>query len=144
MLAAQGGANILYGAGMIEMGMTFDLAQLMIDSEIFKMVLHTIRGFEVNEETLALDVIKRVKFGEFLSQKHTSDTFAKYQSNTLLSNRQSRKSWLEAGGKDMTQVAVEKAIEILESHTPDPLTDDQAAYVRRIIEDAEKEYGLTE
>lgn len=142
MLAAQGGANILYGAGMIEMGMTFDLAQLMIDSEVFKMVLHSVKGFEVNEEMLALDVIKKVKFGEFLSQKHTSETFMKHQSNTVLSNRQSRKSWLEAGGKDMSQVAVEKAIEILESHTPDPLTDDQAAYVRKVIEDAEKEYGL--
>ena len=142
MLAAQGGANILYGAGMIEMGMTFDLAQLIIDSEIFRMVLHTIKGFEVNEETLALDIIKNVKFGEFLSQKHTSETFAKYQSNATISNRQSRKSWLEAGGKDMAQVAVEKAIEILETHQPDPLTDDQAAYIRKIVEDAEVEYGL--
>lgn len=142
MLAAQGGANILYGAGMIEMGMTFDLAQLIIDSEIFRMVLHTIKGFEVNEETLALDIIKNVKFGEFLSQKHTSETFAKYQSNATISNRQSRKSWLEAGGKDMAQIAVEKAIEILETHQPDPLTDDQAAYIRKIVEDAEAEYGL--
>ena len=142
MLAAQGGANILYGAGMIEMGMTFDLAQLIIDSEIFRMVLHTIKGFEVNEETLALDIIKNVKFGEFLSQKHTSETFVKYQSNATISNRQSRKSWLEAGGKDMAQVAVEKAIEILETHQPDPLTDDQAAYIRKIVEDAEVEYGL--
>ena len=143
-MAAQGGANILYGAGMIEMGMTFDLAQLMIDSEIFRMVLHTINGFEVNEETLALDVIKKVKFGEFLSQKHTSETFAKYQSNASISNRQSRKSWLEAGGKDMAQVALERAQQILATHKPDPLTDDQAAYVRRIVEDAEKEYGITE
>ena len=43
-MAAQGGANIIYGAGMIEMGMTFDVAQLLIDSEIFKMVLHTLKN----------------------------------------------------------------------------------------------------
>ena len=78
-MAAQGGANVIYGAGMIEMGMTFDLAQLIIDSEIYKMVLHTINGFEVNEETLALDVIKEVKMGEFVSQKHTTDNFKKIQ-----------------------------------------------------------------
>lgn len=141
-MAAQGGANILYGAGMIEMGMTFDLAQLMIDSEIFRMVLHTINGFQVNEETLALDVIKEVKFGEFLSQKHTSETFAKYQSNASISNRQSRKSWLEAGGKDMPTAALEKVYDILANYKPDPLTEDQAAYVRKIVEDAEVEYGV--
>ncbi len=78
MMAAQGGANVIYGAGMIEMGMTFDLAQLIIDSEIYKMVLHTINGFEVNEETLALDVIKEVRMGEFVSQKHTTDNFKRY------------------------------------------------------------------
>lgn len=142
MLAAQGGANIIYGAGMIELGMTFDVAQLVIDSEIYKMVLHTLNGFEVNEETLALDVIKEVKMGEFVSQRHTTDNFKKIQSNSNIINRQSREAWLAAGAKDITTVAYEKAIDIIENYKPDPLTDEQAAYVRKIIEDAEVEYGV--
>ncbi|HED24136.1 MAG TPA: [trimethylamine--corrinoid protein] Co-methyltransferase, partial [Firmicutes bacterium] len=36
MLAAQGGANLIYGAGMLELGVTFDFAQLLIDNEIFR------------------------------------------------------------------------------------------------------------
>ena len=56
---------------MIEMGMTFDLAQLMIDSEIFRMVLHTINGFEINEETLCMDIIKQAKWGDYISNRHT-------------------------------------------------------------------------
>ena len=80
-MAAQGGANVIYGAGMIEMGMTFDLAQLIIDSEIYKMVLHTINGFEVNEETLALDVIKEVRMGNS-SLRNTPLTTSKRYSHT--------------------------------------------------------------
>ena len=142
MLAAQGGANIIYGAGMIELGMTFDVAQLVIDTEIYKMILHTLNGFEVNEETLALDVIKEVKMGEFVSQRHTTDNFKKIQSNSGIINRQSREAWLASGAKDITTVAYEKAIDIIENYKPDPLTVEQAAYIRKIIEDAEVEYGV--
>ena len=127
---------------MIEMGMTFDLAQLIIDSEIYKMVLHTLNGFSVNEETLALDVIKEVKMGEFVSNKHTTDNFKKIQSNSDLINRQARDAWLASGGKDLTQAAYERAVQILETHQPEPLTEEQAAYVRKVVEDAEKEYGV--
>lgn len=124
------------------MGMTFDVAQLLIDSEIFKMVLHTLNGFEVNEETLALDIIKEVRMGEFVSQKHTTDNFKKIQSNSSVINRQPRDAWLAAGGKDITEVAYEKAINIIENHKPDPLTEEQSAYIRKVIEDAEVEYGI--
>ena len=141
-MAAQGGANLIYGAGMIELGMTFDLAQLIIDSELYKMVLHMIKGFEVNDETLALDVIKEIKTGEFVSHPHTVQNFKIIQSNSEVINRQSREAWLAGGGKDMTTVAYEKAIDILENHRPDPLTEEQTAYIRKIVEDAEEEYGV--
>lgn len=42
----------------------------------------------------------------------------------------------------MTERAYEKAIEILENHKPEPLTEEQAAYIRKIVEDAEVEYGV--
>lgn len=142
MMAAQGGANLIYGAGMIELGMTFDLAQLVIDSEIFKMVLHTLNGFEVTDETLALDVIKEVKTGEFVSHPHTSGNYKSIQSHSSVIDRQARDAWVASGSKDMTQVAYEKAIQIIENHKPEPLTEEAAAYVRKVVEDAEAEYGV--
>ena len=142
MLAAQGGANLIYGAGMLELGMTFDLAQLLIDAEIFKMVLHTINGFEVNEKTLALDVIKEVGVGEYLSHAHTRENFKKILSNSELIDRQGRSAWEVSGSKNMAEKAYEKAIHILETHTPDPLDPKAAAVIRKIVEDAEVEYGV--
>jgi trimethylamine--corrinoid protein Co-methyltransferase len=139
MLAAQGGANLIYGAGMIELGMAFDFAQLIIDSEIFKMVLHAAKGFDVTEATLAVDIIKEVGIGgEFVSHTHTNKNFKSIQSNSSVINRKPREQWLDDGAKDMTQAAYEKAIEILETHVPTPLDPEAAATIRRIIEEAEK------
>lgn len=142
MLAAQGGANLIYGAGMLELGMTFDLAQLLIDAEIFKMVLHTINGFEVNEETLALDVIKEVGTGEFVSHEHTRSNFNKIQSHSKLIDRQARDAWVADGSKDLTERSYEKAIGILENHKPEPLAPGVAEIIRKIVDDAEIEYGI--
>lgn len=141
-MAAQGGANLIYGAGMLELGMTFDLAQLLIDAEIFKMVLHTINGFDVNAGTLALDVIKDVGTGEFVSHPHTSSNYKSIQSHSKLFSRQTREAWVASGSKDLTERAYEQAIKILENHKPEPLEPKAAAAIRKIIEDAEVEYGI--
>lgn len=122
--------------------MTFDLAQLLTDAEIYKMVLHTINGFNVNEETIALNVIKEVGTGEFVSHPHTSGNFRKIQSHSDLINRQARDAWVAGGSKTMTEKCYEKAIFILENHIPDPLSQEESDYIRKIIEDAEKEYGV--
>jgi trimethylamine--corrinoid protein Co-methyltransferase len=138
MLTAQGGANLIYGAGMLELGMAFDFAQLVIDAEIFKMILHTVNWFDVNEKTLAVDIIKEVGIGgEFVSHTHTNRNFKSIQSNSSLINRKAREAWLEDGSKDLTEAAYEKAIEILETHQPTPLDPAAAETIRRIVTEAE-------
>ena len=42
----------------------------------------------------------------------------------------------------MTEVAYERAIQIIENHKPEPLTEEQAAYIRKVVDDAEAEYGV--
>ncbi len=61
------GANQIYGAGMIESGVTFDCAQLVIDDEIAAMIEYVVRGFRVDDEALAVEDIAAVgPFGDFL------------------------------------------------------------------------------
>ncbi len=122
--------------------MTFDLAQLLIDAEIFKMVLHSINGFETKEEELAIPIIKEVGTGEFVSHDHTRSNFKRVQSHSKLFDRQARDAWLASGGKSLTEKAYEKAIEIIECHKPDPLTPEASEAIRKIVEDAEVEYGV--
>ena len=62
------GANLIYGAGMIESGVTFDSAQFVMDDEIARMIKHVVGGIRVDDESLAVDDIAAVgAFGDFLS-----------------------------------------------------------------------------
>ncbi len=56
-MPALAGANVIYGLGMEEMGVNFNLAQLLIDADIADMILYTLQGMPVSDETLAVDVI---------------------------------------------------------------------------------------
>ena len=68
LMAALAGTNLIYGLGMIESGVTFDYAQLVMDDEIARMVKHVVGGIRVDDETLAVDDIAAVgAFGDFLS-----------------------------------------------------------------------------
>jgi len=64
MLPALAGANVIYGLGMLEMGITFDLAQLVLDHEFAGMILHSLDGIVVNDETLSVDVIRELGIGK--------------------------------------------------------------------------------
>ncbi len=142
-MAAQGGANLIYGAGMLELGVTFDFAQLLMDNEIFKMVKKVIGGIEISDEKMALDVIHEVgPGGQFVSHEHTYNNFRSEQSQSKLIDRNNRTGWLNSGGKSMTERAYEEANSILNSYKPEPLPESTVSTLREIVEEAEKEYGL--
>ena len=139
LLPALAGANIIYGLGMLELGMTLDFAQLVIDNEIALMVKKAVGGISVTDDDLAVDVIKEVgAAGEFISHKHTRNHFKGYQSSSDLIDRRMRGAWI-SDAKDLTEKAYEKAIDILENHKPDPLPDGAAETIRDIVDDATKE-----
>ena len=58
--AALAGANLIYGLGMIEMGMTIDYGQMVMDNEFARMIKYVVQGIPVNDETLALDVVEEL------------------------------------------------------------------------------------
>lgn len=142
-MTALAGSNLIYGLGMLELGVTFDYAQLIMDNEMARMINKAVGGIPVNDDTLAVDIIKQVgAAGEFITQEHTFKHFRTEQSQSKLIDRTMRGRWLDGGGKDFTERAYEMAISILESHKPDPLAEGVASELRQIVEDAEEEYGI--
>lgn len=129
--------------GMLELGVTFSYAQLLIDDEIASMVKRVVQGITVSDATLAVDVIKHVGAGkDFLGQRHTRDFMAKEQSKPKIIDRRMRGAWSNRGGKSMAERANEKAIEIIENHKPTPLPEEVRKRFKEIIaraEDAAKE-----
>ncbi len=136
------GANLIYGLGMIEMGMTIDYGQMVMDNEFARMIKYLVQGIPVNDETLAVDVIKEIGVGkDFLSHASTYKHM-RTQSQPKLIDRRMREDWQAAGGTDIYQRALEEAKYILENHKPDPLPDTVLSAIRSIVEEAEAELGI--
>ena len=130
------------GLGMLESGITFDYGQLVLDCEMARMIKHTVQGFPVTDDSLALDVIKEIgPGGHFLMHQHTFDLM-KTQSQPEIIDRRARDVWKAAGASTAYERAIEKAQWILENHKPDPLPDDVLATIRSIVVQTEKELGV--
>lgn len=135
---------MIYGLGMLESGITFDLAQLVLDCEFVRMIKHTVNGIPVNKETIALDVIQEIgPFGDFLAHLHTFQHMRE-QSRAEIIDRRMRSAWEMDGAIDSYTRALHKVRNILENHIPEPLSADVLAGIRRIVEDTEMEMGVGE
>ena len=96
-------------------------------------------GIRVSDERLAVDDIARVgSFGDFLSLDATMKHMRE-QSQPALIDRRVREDWEARGGTDMYQRALVRAREILETHVPEPLSDDVRQRLRDIVVSADPE-----
>lgn len=134
------GANLIYGAGMLDSGLIFSYAQLVIDNDIFKMIRKVMQGMQVDDENLAVDIIKSVgPRGDFLMQDHTMKYMRTLPSAPKLIERNNRENWLAGGGKSLADRAAEKAAELLANHQPLALNAGEKSALRAIVEESEEE-----
>ena len=142
LLPALAGANIIYGLGMLEMGVTFSAAQLLMDADIAEMILYAVKGITVSDETLAVDVTKEVGYRkDFLTHRHTFKN-RHIQSAPALIDRQMRNRWAEAGSLDMPARAWALARKLIAEYRPAPLDAEAGRAIRAIVNAREKELGL--
>lgn len=140
--AALAGANLIYGTGMVDSGMALDYGKLIVDDEINTAIKHIVKGFEVNEETLSVDLIKEVGHsGNYLTHpstfKHCADAM-----NPKLMDRVNYDRWKNAGSTDLHHRAMEQARTILETHEPKELPAQTRKEIDEIIKETEKELGV--
>jgi len=136
------GANQIYGAGMIESGVTFDFGQLVMDNEFAKMIKHVVNGIPVDDETLAVEDIAGVgPFGDFLSLNATLKHMRELSQPDVL-DRRVREDWEERGASDLAARTRARALELIETHEPLPLDADVAQQIRGIIAAADREKGV--
>ena len=145
LTSALAGASVLFGQGMIETGIVYDLPSLVMDNEILDAVFRIIAGFDVNQITMDVDLIKRVgPCGNYLAEMETFKMVRHFSDYSIL-NRKNYASWEASGSTTLLQRAKEQAVAILESHEQkNPLSDDKVKAMRQVIIDAEEELGLSD
>jgi trimethylamine---corrinoid protein Co-methyltransferase len=137
LLVALSGANVIFGMGMMESGLTFDFAQLMLDAEFVRMIGHCLGGVRVDDEALAISDICAVgPFGDFLSLDSTYRHMREMSRPQLL-DRRVREDWLQAGATDAYARAAAQACCLLNEHRPEALPADVEAEMTRIVAAAE-------
>jgi trimethylamine--corrinoid protein Co-methyltransferase len=141
MVTALTGGNIVHDLGYLESGLCYSLAQLAICDDILGWLEHFLRGVEVNDETLAVDLIDAVgPDGQYLDNEHT---FAHYRERwyPTLIERDNYDTWLIKGGKTLEQRAAERVEKILAEHKVEPLPKEVAAAVHAIVKRSEAKYS---
>jgi len=134
MAQMAGGNFILHSAGIIDTYNTVCLEQMMIDDEIIGMVRRIGRGAEVNEETLAFDVIREVgPQGQFLSHEHTCKHFRSEFYQPVLSDRNNPVQWEAEGSLTAEQRANARWKKLLAEYQEPALDKDVDEALRRYM-----------
>lgn len=130
---------ILNGAGTLNGSKIFSLQALIMDAEIYSIISRIAEGIEVNDQTLAVDLIKQIgPGGNYLSAKHTRQYMREIWQPTVY-DRKPYGAWEESGKEGAYEAATEKARWILENHTVQPLEQGIKEEFAAIIKQAEKD-----
>ncbi len=133
LTCALGGADFVHlCTGMLEQMLTASYEMCVLDDEILGAAYRIVRGFEVTDETIALDVIKQVGIGgNYLGEEHTLKYLRELRWYPKLTNRQRWDMWREKGGKDFRQRGIDRAREILKNHHPQYIDSKTAKELER-------------
>jgi trimethylamine--corrinoid protein Co-methyltransferase len=128
-LAALAGCNnVSESAGMMGSLMGLSFESLVIDNDMLGAVLRTVRGIEVNDDTLSYAEIENAVHGEghFLRQEQTLNLMRSEYEYPALADRLPPNVWEDAGSFDIREQAAMRVKEILSMHYPeyiDPVVD---------------------
>jgi len=126
--------TLIHDVGYIEYGSTSSAEMLVIADEIIRMTRFLVEGLSINDKTLALDAIARIKPGSgFLADNHTLDNWKWAQWTPKVIDRKLYHSWVEAGSKDMFARANDFAREVLEKHEVLPLQGEVEAVIADVL-----------
>lgn len=143
LMTALAGANIIYGPGMLDFGITVDYGQLLFCNDMIRMARRSLEGIEINSDTLAVDLINKVgPAGNFLFEEHTMKYMKQEQIQPDIIDRTMRYHWEANGSKTLTEVAKAKAKDILANYRPKSLSDSLKKCIDDIVARAENELSL--
>jgi trimethylamine--corrinoid protein Co-methyltransferase len=135
--AALAGANYIHhSAGLLESMLTVAYEQYVIDDDINGSIMRMVRGIEVTEDTLSVDLIEQVCRGEghFLGTDQSLSLMHTEYYYPHTGDRRRRADWEADGGLDMWERAREKANKILAEHRPNALPPEVDACIRERFE----------
>ena len=134
VMAGLSGLNMVYeAAGMHASLLGFCLDSLIIDNDMLGQCLRCVRGIEVNEQTLAVQVMKDICMGgpgHYLGHDQTINLMQTEYVYPAIADRSSPKEWEELGKPNLLEVARQRKEDILANSHPSHISDALDAELR--------------
>lgn len=136
LCAVVAGNDLIVNCGMFATGMTYSHEQLLMDEEISAMARRMAQGIEVNDSTIAADLVKEVgpRGSGYMESMHTME-WLRSQEHFLpkLAVRGPFATWVAQGGKDTYQLARD-AVREMRAQPGAPLDAARRAKVENILQ----------
>ncbi|MGR3718290.1 MAG: trimethylamine methyltransferase family protein [Thermohalobaculum sp.] len=148
VMAGMAGLNMIYeSVGMHASLLGFCLESLILGDDMLGHCLRCVRGIEVTDDTLSLEVMRSVVLdgpGHYLGSDQTLGLMQTEYVYPSLGDRTTPKEWLEIGRPDLVKKAIAKKREILDGFFPQhlPYEIDKAVREKFNIHLSEKAVGL--
>lgn len=131
--------NLIFGMGMYSQLNQFGFAGLAIDAEIIRVNRRIARGMEINEDTLAFDVIKdECEKSQFLYHSHTMDHYKTEFMPTSITDRMPYRGFAARNGEDNLEARAIKRLNEYEEMYNYSKGLDKEEELQKIIDEYEK------
>jgi len=135
------GADFVFGSGLLDGSQIHALEQLVIDDEVFGMVTRLLGGVRVDDEQLAIGLIKRLSFkGDYLFDGHTRK-HARDLWRARLGETGTYDAWKAAGARSTVESA-RKRVDALLARDPVGFPDNLGREFDAVIAAAEERSPL--
>jgi len=139
MALALSPGHLINGAGSLYDDVVYSPTELVLDAELFEMLVRFAEGFGFTAEDVAVDTIAEVgPGGHFLDRPHTLANMRAFWRESVM-DRSSWEAWEEAGRPDAARAAADRARKLLAEHEPEPLPEDVARELDEIVETYERQ-----
>jgi trimethylamine--corrinoid protein Co-methyltransferase len=133
LLHGLGGVNLIWGIGNLESTLSLCPEQAVMDNEIAAGILRSFKGIEMDEDRMALPVIKEMgQKGDYLQSEHTLRYFKEELRITDLLSRERWTVWELAGKKELLEVAKDRVKMFLKASPSEHLSGNQKEKLERI------------
>jgi trimethylamine--corrinoid protein Co-methyltransferase len=120
---AQAGVSTIWGVGQVESEKTISPVQAVIDDEIIAAVRRYLRGFSTDEESLAVEEVRRVGIcGSFMDTDHT---FSHFREEVFLPEQLVRVQRMSAGERADLVSRAEDRVDAILCAEREPILDEK-------------------
>jgi len=138
LFSALTAGDLCHDVGYTESAMTGSLFQLCAMDEAIGYARRITRGIEVNEDTLAVDVIHAVgPNGHYLKQPHTRRYYKTEYYYPKLLDRQDFENWSATGSLTLKDRTIARVRDLLATHRPSPIKPETHKVIEKVLEENE-------